>query len=143
MFHAIANGFNYLMDLLIRLFSWLLSGLYKLLQPIFDLIYIIFDFIYWIGVIIVKIVVLVFTIGRLLVGLIAGLFSTILGLSYTGSGDTGLPNSYTAVNQHLSPILGALQLDKVAYLILFLLWIATGFAAIKIIGNMRGGGGSA
>jgi hypothetical protein len=143
MFHAIANGFNYLMDLMIRLFSWLLSGLYKLLQPIFDLIYIILEFFYWIGVIIVKIVFLVFAVGRLLVGLITGLFSTILGLSYTGHGPTGMPNSYTAVNQHLSSILGALQLDKVAYLILFLLWIATGLTAMKIIGNMRGGGGSA
>lgn len=141
MFHAIGNGFNYLFSHLTKLGSWLLGGIYKLLQPLFDLIYILFEFIYWIGVIIVKIVVLVFAIGRLLVGLIAGLFSTIIGLNYTGTGSTGMPSSYTAVNQHISPILAALQLDKVAYLMLFMIWLVTGFTAMKIIGNMRGGGG--
>lgn len=142
MFHAIADGFNYLLDLLVRLFSWLLSGLYKLLQPLFDLITLIFDFVYWIGVIIVKIVFLVFAVGKLLVGMIAGLFSTILGLNYTGRGATGLPSSYTSTTEHLKPFLAMLQMDKVAYLFLFIIWLTTGFITLKIIGNMRGGGGS-
>lgn len=142
MFHAIANGFKYLYDLLIKLGAWLLSGLYKLFQPIFDLIEIIFDFIYWIGVIIVKVVLLVFSIGKLLVGLVAGLFSTILGLNYTGA-SSALPDSYNSVYPHIQPALDMLQMDKIAYIVLFSLWLVTGFMAIKIIGNMRSGGGSA
>lgn len=121
---------------------FVLNGLTKLLQPIFDLIYIVLEFIYYLGVIIVKIVLLVFTIGKLLVGLIAGLFSTIIGFSYTGSGaSTALPSSYLKVIDHIRPALAILQVDKIAYLLQFTLWLFTAFMAIRIAGNMRGGGG--
>lgn len=140
MFKAIADGFNWLFSFMATLFKKLMDGLFWLLQPLFDLIGVIFDFIYYTGVVLVKIVVLVFTVGKLLVGLIAGLFKTIFGLGYTGS-VTQLPASYQSVYTHIKPIMATLQMDKVAYLILFSIWIFTAFAAMKIIGNMRGGGG--
>lgn len=139
MFSAIADGFKWLYELLINLFSWLLQGLLKLLQPFFDLIGIVFEFIFWIGVIIAKVVHLVFSLGKLLIGLITGLFKTILGLGYTGGGK-GLPGSYTSVYEHIRPALNMLQLDKVAYILQFSLWIFTALLAARIIGNMRGGG---
>lgn len=138
MFSAIADGFKWLYQLLIDLFTFLLGGLLKLLQPIFDLLGIVFEFIYWIGVIIAKVVHLVFSIGKLLIGLITGLFKTILGLGYTGGG-RGLPSSYTNVYEHIRPALNTLQLDKVAYILQFTLWILTALMAARIIGNMRGG----
>lgn len=141
MFHAIADGFNYLYRLLVDLFQFVLNGILWLLQPLFDLIGIIFEFIYWIGVIVVKIVVLVFTVGKMLIGLIAGLFSTIIGLNFSGR-TASLPDSYASVYTHIRPYLVTLQLDKVAYILQFTIWIFTAFMAIKIIGSMRGGGGS-
>lgn len=140
MFRAIADGFNWLFDLLARMFSGLLSGIYWLLQPVFDLLGIVFEFIYWIGVIVVKIVLLVIGVGKFLVGIIAGLFATIFGLGYTGKVAT-LPSSYTDVYTNIKPYLNMLQLDKVAYIMQFSIWIFTAFMAIKIIGSMRGGGG--
>lgn len=139
MFEAIADGFAYLYNLLATLFSKLMNGLLWLLQPLFDLITIIFEFIYYIGLIVVKIVLLVFGLGKLLIGLIAGLFSTLLGLGYTGRA-ASLPSSYTDVYTHIRPYLNSLQMDKVAYIIQFSIWLFTAFMAIKIIGSMRGGG---
>ena len=141
MFRAIADGFNYLYSHLITLLGKLLDGLLWLLQPLFDLIGLIFGLVYWIGVIIVKIVMLVIGIGKLLVGLIAGLFSTIIGFSYSGS-TTNLPSSYSEVYTHIRPILKTIQLDKIAYLMQFAVWFGTAFMALQIIGSMRGGGGS-
>lgn len=141
MFRAIADGFNYLYDLLISLISKLMNGLLWLLQPIFDLIIFVFALIYWLGLIIAKIVMLVIGIGKLLVGLVTGLFSTILGFSYSGS-VTNLPSSYSDVYTHIRPILKTIQLDKIAYLMQFAVWFGTAFMALQLIGNMRGGGGS-
>lgn len=139
MFSAIADGFGYLFNLLGDFFMKLMSGLLWLLQPLFDLIGLIFAFIVWIGTIIVKIAMLVFAIGKMLVGLVAGLFSTIIGFGYTGK-TSNLPNSYMDAYTHIKPYLSVLQLDKVAYLFLFGIWFFTAWAALHIIGNMRGGG---
>lgn len=138
MFRAIADGFDWLFSLLATLFSRLMDGLWWLLQPIFDICTIVFQFIYWIGVIIVKIILLVFGIGKLLIGLIAGLFSTLFGLGFTGR-VTNLPTSYSDVYTHIRPYLATLQLDKVAYIMQFSIWLFTAFMALRIIGNMRGG----
>lgn len=138
MFRAIADGFNWLFDLLGTLFSRLMDGLWWLLQPIFDLVMIIFEFVYWIGVIIVKIILLVFGVGKFLIGLVAGLFTTIFGLGFTGK-VSNLPASYADVYTHIKPYLNSLQLDKVAYIMQFSIWFFTGLTALKIIGNMRGG----
>lgn len=139
MFRAVADGFGYLYDLLGRLFTFLLEGIGKLLAPLFDFFKMIFYFIYFLGVIIAKVVLLVFTIGKLLIGLVTGLFATLIGFGYSGSSG-GLPGSYQAVFTQLQPTLNALQLDKVAYLFQFAIWLFTGFMAMKIIGNMRAGG---
>jgi hypothetical protein len=142
MFHAIADGFNYLWGFLARLADWLLDGLAYLFSPIFDLLAGIFYFLYMIGVVLVKVVTVVLALGKLLIGLCTGLFKTITGLSFSGR-PAILPDSYNDVFARLQPVLNTLQLDKVAYLITFAIWIATAFASIKIIGNMRGGGGEA
>lgn len=135
MFKAIADGFNYLFKLFIDLMLWMLNGIWKLLQPIFDLIGMIFEFVYWIGVIAVLVVKLVFGVGKLLIGLVVGLFKTIFGLAYTGGGPS-LPGSYSSVYAHLQPSLDRLQLDKIAYVLQFGIWIATAYLALRIIGRM-------
>lgn len=141
MFKAIADGFNWLFQMLATLFSKLMNGLLWLLQPLFDLLGIIFEFIYYIGLLIVKVVFLVITLGKLMIGVITGLFKTIVGLGYTGR-TSALPSSYMEVYPHIQPYLHKLQIDKIAYILQFTIWFATAFIAIKLIGSMRGGGGS-
>jgi hypothetical protein len=141
MFHAIASGFNHLFGWLPTFGKWLLDGIYALLKPLFDLVGAIFYFLYKLGVVLVKIVEVVLALGRMLVGLTTGLFKTITGLSFTGRPAT-LPDSYNQVFTHLQPVLNSLQMDKVAYILTFSIWVFTAFTAIKIIGDMRGGVGS-
>lgn len=140
MFKAIADGFGYLYSLLIRLGSWLLEGLGKLLAPVLEFLGAIFYFLYKIGVVLAKVLHIVYAIAKLLIGLIQGLFSTLIGFSYTGRAAT-LPSSYQKVFTELQPTFQTLQLDKVAYLFQFGIWLFTAFMAIRIIGNMRGPGG--
>jgi len=141
MFHAIADGFNYLWGFLKQLFWWLLDGIAFLLKPVFDLLAAIFYFLYKIGVVLVKIVEIVLALGRLLIGLCTGLFKTITGLGYTGR-PAAIPASYQDVFDRIQPVFQTLQLDKVAYLVQFAIWVMTALAAIRIIGGMRGGAGS-
>lgn len=140
MFSAIADGFRYLYDLLIRLGTYILNGIWRLFSPLFEFIGAIFYFLYMLGVVLVKIVAVVLALGKMLVGIVTGLFLTITGLNYTGAPAT-LPNSYSSVFGKLAPILGNLQMDKVAYLLSFGIWITAAFYAVKIIGEMRGNGG--
>ncbi|MEV2909514.1 hypothetical protein ABNF65_12910 [Paenibacillus larvae] len=139
MFEAIADGFKYLFSWLGDLFTFLLEGIQSLISPFLELFKIIFYVIYMLGLIIVKIVKLVFMVAKLLIGLVQGLFATILGFSYSGGG-SGIPGAYTEPISHIQPFLGKLQLDKIAYLMQFAIWFSTAFLAIKIIGSMRSGG---
>lgn len=141
MFSAIADGFSYLFGLLVNLFGYLLDGLYKLLSPLFDFIGAIFYLIYKLGVILVSILKIVYALGKLLVGLLTGLFATITGFGYSGA-SASLPSAYTDVYSRLGPIFAHLQMDKVAYMIQFAIWLFTGLYAARIIGSMRGGGSS-
>lgn len=138
MFSAVADGFGYLFDLIWRAFKWLLDGLSVLLSPVFELLAAIFYFVYMIGVILYKIVLIVLTIGKLLIGLLTGLFKTIFGLA-PSSEVAVMPQAYHDVFAKLQPIFLTLQLDKVAYLLSFALWIFTAFVAVRIIGSMRNG----
>lgn len=137
MFRAVADGFNYLFGFLSSLGSWLLSGIMKLLQPVLDFLGFIFYFIYMIGVVLVKVVMLVVGVARLLLGLIIGFFKTITGFGYTGAKTSILPSSYTDAFSHLKPLFDMLQLDKVAYIFIFSIWIYTAWAAMQKIGKMR------
>lgn len=138
MFSAVADGFSYLFDLIWRAFRWLLDGLSVLLSPVFELLAAIFYFVYMVGVILYKIVLIVLTIGKLLIGLLTGLFKTIFGLA-PSSNVAAMPQAYHDVFSKLQPIFLTLQLDKVAYLLSFALWIFTAFVAVRIIGTMRNG----
>lgn len=142
MFRAIADGFGYLFGLLKELSNYLLDGIWFLLQPLFELIGAIFYLLYMLGLLLVKILGVVLSIAKLLVGVVTGLFKTILGLAYTGSGVSNMPGSYTAAFNKIMPFINSLQLDKVAYILVFGIWITAAFYSIKIIGEMRGSGGS-
>lgn len=140
MFRAIADGFGYLFRLLGDLGGWILDGIWMLFKPLFDLLAAIFYFLYMLGVVLVKVLEVVLNVGKLLVGVLTGLFKTIVGLSYTGT-PAALPGSYNSAFSKIMPHINSLQLDKVAYVLIFGIWLTAGFMAVKIIGGMRGGGG--
>lgn len=140
MFRAISDAFGFLFGFLSDIGTWLLDGIMTIFQPILDIIGAIFYLLYYLGLVLVKVLHLVFNVCKLLIGLIAGIFQTITGLSYTGTSNTIIPGKYTEAFSQIGNTMTMLQLDKVAYILIFGLWIFTAFAAIRIIGSMRGGG---
>lgn len=140
MFSAIADGFNYLFGLIWTALQWLLNGLTALFRPVFDFLDAIGYFLYKLGVILYKVLELVVSLGKMLIGLGTGLLKTITGLSYTASAPSPLPSAYSEAVGNLQPIFAQLQLDKVAYLVTFAIWIMTAIITMRLIGGMRGGG---
>lgn len=140
MFTAIADGFGYLFGLLWDVCEWVLNGLYAILKPVFEFIGAIFYFLYKLGVVLYKVLEIVVAIARMLIGISVGLFKTIFGLSYSASTVSPLPNSLNNVVGKLQPIFEQLQFNKLAYILIFAIWIAAALAAMRIIGGLRGGG---
>ncbi|WP_336791153.1 hypothetical protein [Paenibacillus sp. MMO-177] len=141
MFKAIADGFGYLFSVIWSAVVWVMNGLYRLFQPVFEFIGAIFYFVYKLGVILYKVLEIVLAIGRMLIGLSTGLFKTILGLSYNPATASPIPESYSSVIAKLQPALETLQFNKVAYVLMFVIWITTAIFAMRIIGGFRGAGG--
>lgn len=124
-----------------RLYGWLLDGLVSILKAIFTpiliLISIIFYFVYKIGDIFVMIFQVLLGIGKLLYSLIQGLVVTFAGFSWTPT--TPDHGSWShPINQAFSVLEDFYQLDTVAYVVLFLIWIMTAYTAIRMITG-RGG----
>lgn len=140
MFSAIADGFGYLFGLLWKVANWILDGLYTLLKPVFEFIGAIFYFVYKLGIVLYKVLEIVVAIAKMLIGISVGLFKTIFGLSYTGSSSGAIPSSYMSAFGKMQPIFEQLQFNKLAYLLIFGIWIAAAIVAMRIIGGLRGGG---
>lgn len=135
--NLIGTVLEFLGDLFGFLFQKLFDLLKQLFKPILILIEIIFYFLYKIGLIVVSIVRSFFEIAMVFVSLIKGIFATLAGLTWTPTA----PNhgTWSSMIGNVASGLQYFQLDKLAYVFLFLVWIGTAFAAIKILSSMRGG----
>lgn len=135
------NAFGAFANVLSTLFGGLFQGLINVLKfifkPIFILISIIFYVIYKLGELIVTLVLVIVAIGKILFSFIIGLFNTISSLNWTNT-NTSAHGSWSAPIRNVFDALSVLQLDKVAYVISFAIWILTAMAAIKILSG-RGG----
>lgn len=122
------------------LFEKLFAFLKFLFSPVLILIAIIFYFIYKVAETVLMLLKVLLGIGKLVFALLKGIMLTISGLTY----QTPLPpnhGSWTPVFGEVVTGLNYFQLDKVAYVLLFLVWITTAVAAVKIL-TSRGGGQS-
>ena len=138
MFDGIKKAFQYLYNLLIDLFQWILEAITAIFKPIINLVLGIGYFIYKIGLLLVEVLQLIGSVAKLALGLVQGLFKTILGLSYQGTA-ANLPGSLSAAVDNLQPIFQTLQFNKIGYVIIFSIWLFAALAATKIIQTFRGG----
>lgn len=138
-----SNLFGSLLGFLSDIFGWLLKGIIEFLKflfkPILILVAIVFYLIYKLGVLVVLLIKVLLAIGKLLYSFVIGLFKTLAGLVWVPTNpDHGAwsdPIRQTFVG--LAPY----QLDKIAYVLLFVIWIMTAFGAIRILTGGGGGGG--
>ncbi|WP_367976253.1 hypothetical protein [Niallia sp. RD1] len=114
----------------------------EILTTIFEFIYALIDafiyLLYMVGVLAVKLFLVIFNAAKLLWSLVVGFGRTLASLNYTPRSGSG--NGYSVILGRLFNGLNALQLDSIAYIILFCLWFITAISAIKLISSIRVGG---
>lgn len=131
------NLFNVVLSFLSTMFSNLFQGLINVLKTIFKpiliLVALIFYFIYKLGELLVTLFLVFLAIGKLLYSFVMGLFRTLAGFVWTPT--TPQHGTWSASIGEVFTALEPFQLNKLAYLMLFAIWIMTAIAAIKILSS--------
>ncbi|RRJ54006.1 hypothetical protein EHV15_36205 [Paenibacillus oralis] len=131
--------FEFLGSLFGKLFQTLFDFLKVLLRPIFIVIALVLYVVYKIAELAIALLKLFLGIAKLLVMFVKGIFVTLAGFTFTPSARSD--GSWTPIFKNvLQNGLNYFQLDTLAYVLMFCIWFATGFAAIRIIGSIRNGG---
>jgi len=129
------NLLSVVLGFISRLFGSLFQGLITVLKlifkPIFILIGIVFYAVYKIGELVVSLVLVLVAVGKLLYSFVIGIFNTLGSLAWTDA-----PQSHGSWSHAIGEVFAALapyQLDKIAYVISFFIWVLTALAVIKIL----------
>lgn len=147
---AIRDFFAWLGRLIWDAVSWLAEFLRDAFQAVVDLlvgffkvIYALIDgvlyLLYKIGVLAVQLFLLFFDLGRLAIAFFTGFARTLGSLFYSPRASGG--HGYSEMlGQIFSAAAGPLQLNVVAYILLFIIWISTAVLAIRWLSSIRVGG---
>jgi len=145
----LGDAFGKLFDLLWAIIEWIGNLIRKLFQSLIDLLVMFFKvifalidgflyFLYKIGVLAVKLFQVLFETGKVLVSLVVGFARTLASLTYTPRGSSG--TGYSEMLGNIFSRASVLQLDVIAYILLFVLWMFTAVMAIRLISSIRVGG---
>ncbi|WP_146767230.1 hypothetical protein [Paenibacillus sp. YN15] len=77
-------------------------------------------------------------IGKLFYSLVKGIFLTMAGFSFTPTDRND--GQWTSIFNNVAEGLQYFQLDVLAYVLIFIIWFTAGFAAIRILSSIKGGG---
>jgi hypothetical protein len=128
--------FGWISNLLGYLFQKLFDLLKLLFDPILIVIAMLFYFIQKLGTIVVLLFQSIMGIGKLFISLVKGIITTIAGFTFTPA--VRSDGKWTNIFSHISEGLGFFQLDNVAYILMFVIWFGTAFAAIRILTSAGG-----
>lgn len=115
------------------MFNGLVTVLKTIFSPILALVGILFYFVYKLAELVVMLLSVLLAIGKLLYSFVVGLFKTLAGLVWTPT----QPNhgSWSDPIRQVFSALEPYQLDRIAYVLAFVVWITTAYAAIKILSS--------
>lgn len=140
LFSLLGDIYTGMVNFLANLAQNFLNGLGKLLKDLFQPIYEFFAAIFHLVSKLVEFLGLLLQVflqlGHIIIAFIEGLFNTLSGLSYDGSTPQLDSNMSQAVDA-VSSTMQTLQLDNLAYVLLFMIWIFTAVSVVKMIGSMR------
>lgn len=138
LFSVIWEGVKWIGNLIKMLFQGLIDFLFIFFTAIFDVIKGLLYLLYMIGVLAVKLFLVIFEAAKILWSLIVGFGRTLGSLKYTPTSGGG--HGYSEIIGKLMTNLNVLQIDVIAYVLLFILWFVTAISAIKLISSIRVGG---
>ena len=137
LFNTIWNGIKWIGQQVANMFQTLIDILVAFMDFIFALVASLFYFLFKIGELAIDFFSLIFGLVKILWSFVVGITRTLGSLTYIpqSSSNTG----YSEMIGQIFNSLEVLQLDVIAYIALFIIWITTGFGVIKIISNLKGG----
>lgn len=135
LFDFLYDLFVWIGDLLERLFQSLIDVLVSFFEVIYDLLRGLLYLLYMIGVLAVKLFQVIFELASLLWAFVQGFAQTLGSLFYTEQTTSG--HGYSAMMGEVASNLEVLQLDVVAYILLFLIWIMTALGVMAVVGSLR------
>lgn len=132
-----ADFFTKLLSFLASCFSGLFEGIKSLLvflfEPLLILIATIFYFLYKLGLLIIAVFKFLYSLVVIMFSVMKGLFVTLIGLTYNGT-KVNLPPRYQEVVDNMQPAMELLQINKVAVICLWIVWIFVAVAIVRIVG---------
>lgn len=146
----IGDMFGRLFDLIWQAFKWLARFIKAVFQKLIDVliaffraIYMLIDgllyFLYMIGVVAVKLFLIFFELGKLIISLFVGFGKTLASLVYVSSSSGGHGYS-TMIGKLMTSATNNMQLNVIAYVLLFVIWFVWVISAMKLISSIRVGG---
>lgn len=135
LFRMLYELFVWLGQLLQRLFQSLIDVLVSFFMVIYDLIRGLMYLLYMIGVLAVKLFTVLFELAKLLWAFVQGFARTIASLFYTERESSG--HGYSEMMGRIVDSMDVLQLDVVAYILLFIIWIMTALGVMRVIGTLK------
>ncbi|MMZ53498.1 hypothetical protein D1872_152880 [compost metagenome] len=126
---------SFLSDLFGGLFQALFNLLKTLLRPLFILVAMVLYLVYKIAELAWLLIQVFYMIGKIAVAFVKGIFVTLAGFTYSGNeADTG---TWSPIIKNVATGLDGFQVDKIAYVLLFLIWFMTAWGVIRIIGSFQ------
>lgn len=138
LFSMLYDLFRWLGQLLQRLFQALIDVLVSFFEVIYDLIRGLLYFLTKIGVCVAKLFGILWDIAKLLWAFVEGLARTFASVFYTPQTSSG--HGYSGMMGKVASGLEYFQLDTVAVILSFGIWIFGAFGVIRIFGSLRGSG---
>lgn len=135
LFDFLKTIFKWIGDLLAGLFQILIDVLVSFFGVIYDVLRGLLYLLYMIGVLAVKLFQVLFELASLLWSFVQGFAKTLGSLFYIEQSSSG--HGYSQMMGEVASNLDVLQLDVVAYILLFLIWIMTALGVIQIVGSLR------
>ncbi len=132
------DAIEWLGDLISKLFKALLDLLLEFFLFIYDLFDAFFYFIYMVGVLAAKLIMLFFQLIKLVYSFFVGFGKTLSSLVYVPQ--SGGNHGYSSMIGQIFHALEPYQLNVIAYILLFIIWLFTAIQVIKLLSNLRVGG---
>lgn len=134
LFHRLMEFISYLLGIM---FQSLFDFLKFLLRPLFVVIALVLYLVYKIAMIAWLLIQVFYTIGKIIVAIVKGIFVTLAGFTYVAkSPDDGV---WSPVIRNVAQGLSYFQIDIIAYVLLFLIWFGVAWGVIRIIGSIQMG----
>lgn len=138
LFDMLFDLFRWLGELLARLFQALIDVLVSFFMVIYELIKGLLYLLYMIGVCAAKLFLILWEVAKLVWAFVVGLTTTFQSIFFNPGTASG--HGYSSMMGRVASSLNVLQLDVVAYILLFGIWLFGAFGVIRIFGSLRGAG---